>query len=252
MSLQFKNGAPGFHYLRDLTCRHLTKSLFAKTLRQEALPFKAVNSDAPTTHFALIEKIIREHEIDASRIWNCDETGATPWRDANEKHNVRVYMTRVDSQDAKISHFLNTNRVTILLAVIEKWSHNSTYVCFKGVRIPYRVTTKQGAQVEEIYADVSPVKSLISMREKGGRGGHKQFSRLGFGFHDCRFSSSREREIIFTGTRRLPIPHGCRYTCVAGCTQYYCVCAASTHIRQNSTSGRNCILSVKGRSERSN
>ena len=85
LSLQFKNGSPGSHYLRDFTRRHRTKIRFAKPLRQEALRFNAMNGDALTTHFAIIEKIIREHQIDASRIWNCDETGATPGRDANGK-----------------------------------------------------------------------------------------------------------------------------------------------------------------------
>ena len=117
LSLQFKNGSLSSHYLRDFTRRHRTKIRFAKPLRQEALRFNAVNGDALTTHFAIIEKIIREHQIDASRIWNCDETGATPGRDANGKQNLRVYMTRAGSRDAKIGHFLNTNRVTILPAV---------------------------------------------------------------------------------------------------------------------------------------
>ena len=67
--------------------------------------------------FCHYQKIIREHQIDASRIWNCDETGATPGCDANGTQNVRVHMTRAGSRDAKIGHFLNTNRVTILLAV---------------------------------------------------------------------------------------------------------------------------------------
>ena len=117
LSLPFKNCSPSSHYLRDFTRRYRTKIRFAKPLRQEALRFKAVNGDVLTSHFAVIEKMIREHAVDASRIWNCDEMGATPGRDANGKQNVRVCMTRAGSQDAKIGHFLNIKRVTILPAV---------------------------------------------------------------------------------------------------------------------------------------
>ena len=120
LSLQFKNGSLGSHYLRDFTRRQRTKIIFAKPLRQEALRFNAVNGDALTTHFAITKKIIREQQIDASRIWNFDETGASAGRDANGKQNVRVYMTRAGSRDAKIGHFLNTNRVKILPAVSAK------------------------------------------------------------------------------------------------------------------------------------
>lgn len=103
--LQSKNGSPGAQYVREFTQLHRERIMFARRLRQEALRFNGVKAEVLTTHFATIDKIIYENNIDGVRIWNCDESGATPGRDANGKHSSRVYLNRSGSRDAKIGHF---------------------------------------------------------------------------------------------------------------------------------------------------
>ena len=168
LALRFKGGTPGTRYLRNFHRRHRDKILFCKALRQEAVRFQSCNGDVLTTHFARLEKIIQEHNIDGPRIWNCDETGATPGRDANGKQTSRVYVTRAGARDAKIGHFLSTNRVTMLPAVSADGKAVPPMFVFKGSRLPYRVLFQEGIKTVQTYTDCLPRGCIVSMRSEGG------------------------------------------------------------------------------------
>lgn len=80
--------------MRNFTNRHRELLRFALPTRQEASRFRACNADTPNTHLATLDKIITDNSIDAERLWNLDETGATPGKDANGKKSAPAYMTR--------------------------------------------------------------------------------------------------------------------------------------------------------------
>lgn len=40
--------------------------------------FAAVNSEIVTTHFAVLEELVRKHGIGASCLWNLEETAELP------------------------------------------------------------------------------------------------------------------------------------------------------------------------------
>jgi len=153
---------------RNFTNRHHGKLRFVRPLAQEAVRFKAVNSDVLTSHFATLEKVVEQYDIDATRIWNCDETATTPGRDADGKQYSPAYVTRSGSTDVKLGQFVNNNRVTILPAVSASGEQSPALFVFKGVRVPYRSTRHDGVDVVQTYADFLPNESIISRRAEGG------------------------------------------------------------------------------------
>ena len=144
MFLPFKNGSPGPKFLPNFTKQHKDSLRVARPQRQEANRFRACNAEALTTHMATLDKIITENCIDPSRIWNLDETGATPGKDANGKDNSRIYMTRAGAKDSRTDTFLNTNRVTMMPVISASGDMGAPLFFFKGKLLPYRVSLNNG------------------------------------------------------------------------------------------------------------
>ena len=116
----------------------------------------------------LVLKIIQEHNIDSPRIWNCDESCATPGRAAKGKQTSRVYVERAGAREAKIEHFLSTNMVTMLSAVNYADETVPLMLVFKGSRLPYRVVVQEGINTVQRYAGCLPRESIVSRRCEGG------------------------------------------------------------------------------------
>ena len=172
--LKFKTLIPCDRFLREkrsprmLTKRHRDAIEFVKPLCQEGVRFRACNPAVFTHRVSTLEKIIIEHHIDANRIWNCDETDATPQRDVNGNGSSGAYVTRNSTADAKMGNFLNQNRVTILAAVSASGHVAPPLFVFKGVRVPYRVVERRGHWVTETFSDYLPRHSVFRMRAEGG------------------------------------------------------------------------------------
>lgn len=160
--LQFRNGTPGHCFLRSFARRHRHQVRFARPVRQGHARCQACHGDALTTHFATLEKIISKYNIDAARIWNCDETGATPGRDANGKaHN------EAGGRDAKVGNFVNTSHVTMLPSGSADGDQIPPMFIFKGRRLSSRVEIIGGKRIVETYNDCLSLGSVINMREQG-------------------------------------------------------------------------------------
>lgn len=78
LRLPFRDGRPGRKFLSAFALRHYSRLRFAKPTRQEGKRFAVSSADAFTTHFATLARLVEEQNLDASRIWNLDETGGTP------------------------------------------------------------------------------------------------------------------------------------------------------------------------------
>lgn len=87
---------------------------FEKPVRQDAERFLAVNGDVLSSHLAVQEKLIKEHEIDPPSIWNADKMDATPGRDCSGQRNRRNYHKRTGGNDAKVDELKNAHLVTML------------------------------------------------------------------------------------------------------------------------------------------
>ena len=83
LTLPFKRDKPSAGYLRAFRRRHGNVIRFGKPLRQEVKRFRATNAESLTTHFATIEKLIAEHKIDSSRLFNLDKVDVSPGKDAD-------------------------------------------------------------------------------------------------------------------------------------------------------------------------
>lgn len=81
--------------MRDFSGRHKRHLVYARPTRQESKRYDAVNDEVLTTHFAVVEKLLREHGIDASRLWNLDETGRTPSRDFSDTASRRRFFSAI-------------------------------------------------------------------------------------------------------------------------------------------------------------
>ena len=76
-----------------------------------------MNGETLTSHLANFEKLFQKYQFDAERIWNLDETGATPGKDVEGRSSSRPILRRHDSKDIKIGQFLNVHRVTAMTVI---------------------------------------------------------------------------------------------------------------------------------------
>lgn len=125
-------------------------------------------------------------------------------RDANERQNRKVYMTRAGAKNAKMGTFLHTNRATVMPVISASGRLASSLFVFKGKRLPYRVVSLNGFKVFETYADHLPKGSMVSMREENGGVDGKKFYNWAHSFvnesKDLR-QNRKKMLMIFDGYR---------------------------------------------------
>ncbi len=148
--------------------RHEDRLRFAKPDRQEGKRFAAANAEALTTHFATLEKLIKEHGLDAARIWNLDETGGTPGKDVSGVCTSRRFLRRGGIGDAKVAHFANVKRSTMMPVVSAAGDAGPVLFVFKGKSLPYRRVARGGVIVTETFADYLPRGAVVASREDRG------------------------------------------------------------------------------------
>ena len=114
LAIPFKSHGPSRYYIRSFRNRHDSSLSFCKPLRQEAKRFSAVNADVLTKHFSVLEKLISENELDASKIFNLDEAGTIPEKDITGIVAARRLMPRRGDRDVKMPQLKKLNRVTMM------------------------------------------------------------------------------------------------------------------------------------------
>ena len=142
--LPFRHGVPGRALLRGFRERHKDKFSFAKPVRQGAIRFSQVHADVLTTHFASLEKLIREDDLDSNRIFNLDESGITPDFHMYGITSAKRFMPRSGCRDLCTPEFRNLNRVTLVLIISSSGACALTLFVFKGLRLPHRTIVKDG------------------------------------------------------------------------------------------------------------
>eukprot|EP00171_Calliarthron_tuberculosum_P002273 IDg2273t1 len=173
--IAFKEGRPSTKYCRGFKKRHATKLRFARPLRQESKRFAACNAEILTTHFATLSVVMERYAFDAQRIWNLDETGATPDKDINGRSRCRRFLDRRGAQDLKIAEFRRTHRVTMMPVISAAGQCGPTLFIFKGQRMPYREVLRHGVAHVQTYADLLPRGSVMAFREERGGVDTKNF-----------------------------------------------------------------------------
>ena len=68
LRIPFRDGKPGSKWRRGFRARHRNRLTFAKPTRQKALRFAACSAEEVTSHFAKLERLIVDSNIDAQRL----------------------------------------------------------------------------------------------------------------------------------------------------------------------------------------
>ena len=94
--------------------RHHESIAFASALQQEGIRFNAINADTLTKYIAVVEQLLKSHNIDPCRLANMDETGATADKEALGITSFRTFSSRESRHEVRIPTFKNVARVTIM------------------------------------------------------------------------------------------------------------------------------------------
>lgn len=167
-SIPFANGRPGVKFLRSFERRHRERLRFAVPVRQEAKRFAAVNARTLAYHFETLKELMLEHNIDAHRLWNLDETGSTPGRDASGNGKRRRYLRRRGELDLKLPDFVRTGRTSLMPVVSAAGDVGPPLFVFKGTSLPYRNVIENGNIVTQTYTTYLPRGACVAMRAEGG------------------------------------------------------------------------------------
>lgn len=167
-ALRFKNARPGPRFLRNFLQRNRSRLRFARPVRQEGKRFAAASAEVLTKHFAVLGKLCDELGVDASRVWNLDETGSTPGKDVDGSATMRHYLTRGGGGDVHAADFKQMGRITVMPVVSAAGDFGPTLFVSKGKALPYRNVVRGGHVVAESYADYLPRNAVISTRDERG------------------------------------------------------------------------------------
>eukprot|EP00171_Calliarthron_tuberculosum_P001354 IDg1354t1 len=166
--LPFREGRPGRKFTHGFLQRHSARLRFSKPVLQEGKRFAAANADALTMHYATLGRLIEEHDLDAARIWNLDETGGTPGKDVSGAGASRRFLRRDGIVDAKIAHFANVSRSTMMPIINAAGEAGPVLFVFKGKALPYRNVLRGGSIRSETLASYLPRGAMLACREECG------------------------------------------------------------------------------------
>lgn len=164
--LPFKDGKPGQKYLKAFAQRHASRIKFGRASLQEQARWRATNADNLTKHFARLEAIIQEHNIDAPRIANLDETGTTPDDDCTKSPRTKSYCLRGSYAQQQAPKFSNVKRITMMRFVFADSHVGRPLFAIRGTQLKFRFVIKNGIRVMETVADCLPRDSLITTRQE--------------------------------------------------------------------------------------
>ena len=148
LHLPFSRFSPGPAFLRSFRRRHARSICFAKPLRHDAKRFYALNSTVLTTHFATVERLIADHSLDASCIFNLDETGVSPEKDITGITSKR-FMPRFGSRDCKLPIQKRLDRITMMHVICANGEAGPPLFVFKRSRLPFRMLVRDGVEVKK-------------------------------------------------------------------------------------------------------
>ena len=103
---------------------------------QESKSLGATNGDTLASHFSAIDALVAEYGLDEEQIWNLDETGCSPSRDAKENARQPCFLRQGIHIDLQIPEFLSTHRVTIWPAVSPDGDTGPVLFVFKRAQMP--------------------------------------------------------------------------------------------------------------------
>ena len=163
--IPFIDGKPGRCFLRLFAKRNQHLIRFRRASKQEQARWRATNADSLTWHFAQIEAIIRDHNIDPSRLPNLEETGTTPENDCTQSVRSKGYYMRGNPPEQQAPVFSNVKRITTLPVIFADGNVSRPMFVIQGTRVKFRIKVDNGTEVVETLADCLPREAVITTRE---------------------------------------------------------------------------------------
>lgn len=175
---------PGRDCLRSFRRRYKAKLAFGKPIRQEAKQFRQVNPEVLRTHFACLEKLIRENSLDAERIFNLNETSVTPERDLHGVTSSKKLTPHSVCRDLCTPEFPNLNQGTLMRVISASGAFASPLFIFKGTRLSYRTVLQNGEILTEMPLSKLPPGAMDARREENSGTDTARFMDRGYSFVD--------------------------------------------------------------------
>ena len=110
--------------------------------------------------------MIKKHNIDASRLANLDEAGATAEKEALEIARFRTFTTRDTSHQVRLPVFRNVSRVTIMPVIFANGEKGRPLFVFKGTKLSHRVVRTVRGPEKQSLADCLPRYSIVTTQEE--------------------------------------------------------------------------------------
>ena len=89
----------------------------------------------------MFESILSDNSIDATRVYNLEETGVTLNRDNSGRCHAKRLLRQGKASSSQIreAHFSYTHRVKIMCCVYAKGKASSLFIVIRGTEIPFRL-----------------------------------------------------------------------------------------------------------------
>ena len=166
-NLPFKKHKPSHGYPRTFRKRHAKLMKFVNPLRQEAKIFRSVDTEALTTPFATVERLVKDDNIDASRIFNLNEVGVTADRDTSGKLSFKGLMLRKGVQYFITCAFSYQNRITMIPVIHASGECGPPLFVIKGKHVTSRKVLRIGyVYSEPRFANYTVIQSWLPGQEE--------------------------------------------------------------------------------------
>eukprot|EP00171_Calliarthron_tuberculosum_P017875 IDg17875t1 len=104
-------------------------------------------------HSAALARLVDDISVDADRIWNLDENGTMPGKDAAGASKYRQYMIRSQSEDMRFPDFASTHHMTMIHVLCAYGETGPVLFVLMGSILPYREVLRESTVMTKTYAD---------------------------------------------------------------------------------------------------
>ena len=112
--LPFRDNTPVVRFLRAFEKHNRKELKLAIPTCHAGRRHAATNAETLTTHFACLDALISKFNIDASRLWNLDETVGIAGRDESGNSKRRRYLRSNTNSEMRLPEFVRSARATVL------------------------------------------------------------------------------------------------------------------------------------------
>lgn len=163
--LHIRNDLPSPNYLGSIRRRQRNVLRFATHLRQEEARFHSLNSASLTNHFATLEVLMEQYNLDAERIFNLDEVGVSPDQDFVNVSRMRLLLpctTRSISIYRRLAAWKYHNCFTMMPVVSAAGCMGPMLFVKNAERVPYGTCVPDGIAVTKSLVCNFPRYSVLA------------------------------------------------------------------------------------------